>query len=153
MATSRMIDEAMQPKPGRPVGTQMAGASGFTVFRSPADEAAAELRKAGRTVLRLILGGHDCSDVPACPVHGQELCGCNPCADERHAADTDELTEALQAIGVRDTARETRRTCDVCGNDRAISRYARNGTTCKDCLTAAKHAATRDVEEVDDDGA
>lgn len=149
MATSRMIDEAMQPKPGRPVGTQMAGASGFTVFRSPADEAAAELRKAGRTVLRLILGGHDCSDVPACPVHGQELCACNPCADERHAADTDELTEALQAIGVAEAGRTTHRTCASCSTPRPLSRFTRDSGICKECQTAAKRAAAHDVEEVD----
>jgi hypothetical protein len=143
-----MIDEAMQPKPGRPVGTQMAGASGFTVHRADADAEAAELRKAGRTAVRLALGGHDCTDLPACPVHGQELCGCNPCTHPSHDADAELLADALQAIGVRDTERDTRRTCDVCGKDQAISRYARHGTTCKDCLTAAKHAAD-DAEEAD----
>lgn len=139
MATSRMIDEAMH-KPGRPVGTQMAGASSFTVHRSPADEETAEFRAAGRTAVRLILGGHDCSDLPACPAHGQTLCGCNPCAHERHAADVEVLTEALQAIGVAGVNQVTHRACTSCGSPRPLSRFTRDSDTCKECQTARKNA-------------
>lgn len=143
MATSRMIDEAMH-KPGRPVGTQMAGASSFTVHRPPADQATAELRAAGRTTFRLILGAHDCTDLPACPVHGQDPCGCNPCTHPDHAGDVELAALALEAIGVRDTQRAERRTCTGCGKDQAISRYARNSYVCKDCLAARKNAEEAD---------
>ncbi|WP_144070232.1 hypothetical protein [Nonomuraea indica] len=140
MATSKMIDQALwQPRPA--AGSDLHAAS-LTLHQPRADQdaEAAEHAKAGRSMVRLALGRHDCVLLPACPAHGRELCGCVTCDNPAHAGDVDLLDLALKASGLRDEPRDTHRDCSVCHKPRRLDRFAHASDVCKYCQADAKAA-------------
>jgi hypothetical protein len=68
--------------------------------RASQDAEEAERGRAARTVVRMLLGRHDCPRLPACEAHGQKACDCHPCRHPDHAEDAALAGEALQSFGL-----------------------------------------------------
>lgn len=142
MATSAMIEAAVRG-PAKPVVGNMHHGAGSTLHRprSAAEAEETEQGKAARSILRMLLGRHDCPQLPAWAAHGREVCACNPCLDPAHVGDLAFADETLKAFGLKEEARATHRTCGVCGKSKAQSQFgSTRHDTCKGCQVEAKHA-------------
>jgi hypothetical protein len=99
-----MIDQASRG-PYKPGVSPKIGSADDVALHMPLasqDAEEAERGKAARTVVRMLLGRHNCPRLPACPTHGRELCDCHPCNDPRHHEGAAVAADAVRALGLDD---------------------------------------------------
>jgi hypothetical protein len=138
VATEAMIAAACR-NPTRAVSISNPDATLYRP-RGYEDAEAEERAKAGRQVLRLVLAGHDCAALPACPDHGRDVCDCHPCLHPDHADDMALALEALETFGLKDADALTRR-CSTCHLVKNADRFPNGKETCKTCLYRRSKAA------------
>ena len=143
MATSKMIDMAARGDwlPGVSATMHHEAESSLHRPRSSQEEEAAERRKAGRTVLRMALGRHDCAELDPCPKHGVKPCSRHRrCSHLQHDDDMALALEGLQALGLADSGVLTRK-CSTCHLVKAADKFPKERETCKSCLYGRSKAA------------
>ena len=148
MATSKMIEAAARgpAKPGVSAAVHRVADAALYRPRSAGDAEEAEQRTTIRQVIRMALGRHDCARLPACQVHGQELCECNPCRHPQHGDDMALAAAALRAFGLVDETRSTHLMCGTCHRSKAVSQFSARHQTCKGCLSSKKAAREASLE-------
>lgn len=138
MATESMIAAACR-NPTRAVGISNPDATLYRP-RGYEDVETEERARAGREVLRLVLAGHDCAALPACPKHGRDVCDCRLCLHPDHADDMALALEALETLGLKDADALTLQ-CSTCHLVKAVDRFPKGRETCKTCLYRRSKAA------------
>ncbi|MFI6594924.1 hypothetical protein ACIBHX_01680 [Nonomuraea sp. NPDC050536] len=93
-----------------------------------------EAGTAGRVAIRIALERHACVALPACQVHGQDPCDCNPCVDPRHEGDLALVEELLRAVDLKPEQTD-RRWCARCKHVRPVEEFQSAQDTCNACLT------------------
>lgn len=142
MATERMIEVAARGpfKPGVSATMHHEAEAVLLRPRAAQDVEEQERATAARMAVRMAFSRHSCPLLDACPQHGRELCDCSPCTSAQHADDVALAVEALQALGLTETAAITRMVCSTCHRSKPLSKFSKRTTTCKDCLSAKKAA-------------